>query len=335
MDSAEEEAEQVPLTNVLIYHHGDEEDDQSDAETAKLLSNEKNNNNNNNNKNKNNNNNNNAVLPLVEEGPVMVYGARWLMLIIFSLNTAMNGCLFMALSPINDIVRKYYDVQSVGIEWLSNMCVVTYVVMSLPSTYVITRFGIRPVILTAASCNFVATVLHFAGYRQDRFFLVVIGQVFAAIAYSTILQMPGKLSSVWFPDEERATATSVAVVMNLFGVAVGFMQPSLMVRTDRAIESEMKMFYLSQLLAAAIVLLVTLAYRELPPTPPSHSSHREPTTFGNSLRLLLGNRHFVFLSQSYAIYFGLFVAIFVLVNPLVTSVYETGMYVPLCFKTES
>jgi len=321
MESAEEESEDVPLTNVLVYHHEDDDDnDISDAETSKLLSNVVASSNDNDN---NNNNNNNGV-PRVEEDPVVVYKTRWLMLFIFSLNTAMNGCLFMSLSPINDIVRKYYDVQSVGIEWLSNMCVVAYILLSLPATYLITKYGIRPIIITAATCNFLATLLHFAGYQQDRFYLVVVGQVFAAVAYSTILQMPGKLSSLWFPDAERATATSIGVVMNLFGVAIGFMQPSMMVRADRALESEMKMFYLSQLLTAAIVLLVTFFYRELPPTPPSSQSSRSPLSFGESLSLLMRNKYFIFLSQSYAIYFALFVAIFVLINPLVTAVYRHG-----------
>lgn len=314
MASDEEESEateDIALTNDLVYHQ-DEDDDEDDRETAKLISKEKSSRCDN--------------IPLVEQDPIIVYKRRWLMLFIFSLNTAMNGCLFMSLSPINDIVRKYYDVRSVGIEWLSNMCVITYVLLSLPSTYIITKWGIRPVIFNAATCNFVATALHFAGYRRDRFYLVVIGQVFAAVAYSTILQMPGKLSSLWFPEHERATATSIGVVMNLFGVAIGFMQPSMMVkpRASGAIESEIKVFYLSQLAMSSIILFITCFYREKPPTPPSPASNREPLTFIESLKLLWRNKYFIFLSQSYGIYFALFVAIFVLVNPLVTMKFSDG-----------
>ena len=34
---------------------------------------------------------------------------------------------------------------------------------------------------------------------------------------------------VWFGENERATVTSIGVAMNIFGVAVGFLQPSHMV----------------------------------------------------------------------------------------------------------
>ena len=82
----------------------------------------------------------NESTPLVEGDGVKVYKRRWLMLLIFSLNTAMNGCLFMAISPINSIVRKYYDVGSVGVEWLSNMCVLSYVFLGLPATALMVRY---------------------------------------------------------------------------------------------------------------------------------------------------------------------------------------------------
>lgn len=266
-------------------------------------------------------------IPIIVGDPIITYKKRWLMLFIFSLNTAMNGCLFMMITPINDVVRRYYEIPSVGIEWLSNMCVLTYIALAMPASFLISRWGIRPVLFTAAGCNFIGTALHFSGYTKERFYLVVLGQAFVAIAYSTILQMPGKLSSLWFPENERATATSIGVVMNLFGVAIGFLEPSLMVRVSPdmgQIENDLKIFYIAQLVMASVILLLTLFYEEKPPTPPCRASERECVGFLGSMKLLWRNKHFVSLSQSYGIYFGLFVAIFVLVNPLVTSVFRTG-----------
>lgn len=265
--------------------------------------------------------------PLICEEPIIIYKRRWFMLFLFSLNTAMNGCLFMSISPINDIARKYYDVPSVGIEWLSNMCVLTYVALALPASVLISHWGIRPVIFGAATCNFLGTALHYAGHDKDRFYFVLLGQAFVAVAYSSILQMPGKLSALWFPENERATATSVGVVMNLFGVAIGFMQPSLMVEAsshNNVIERDLRNFYLAQLAMSATILLVTFAYQEKPPTPPTCVPDRDPIPFFDSLKMLWQNKYFIFLSQSYGIYFGCFVAIFVLVNPMVTDIYPYG-----------
>lgn len=263
-----------------------------------------------------------------ESKKIKVYKRRWFMLFIFSLNTSLNGCLFMSISAINDIVRKYYSVPPVGIEWLSNMCVLTYVALALPASALIMNWGIRPVIFAAASFNFLGTAFHYAGYDNHRFHFVLLGQAFVAVAYSCILQMPGKLSSLWFPENERATATSIGVVMNLFGVAVGFVQPSLMVlesNNDDFIERHLQHFYLTQLCVGAVVLLITFAYQEKPPTPPTSVPERDSLAFIDSLKLLFQNKYFIFLSQSYGIYFGCFVAIFVLVNPLITQIYPHGV----------
>lgn len=268
----------------------------------------------------------NTCIPLVKDPPIIIYKTRWLMLFIFMLNTAMNGCLFMSLTPINDIVRIYYNVPSMYIEWLSNICVQIYIVLALPISFLISKWGIRPIIISAASCHCIATVFHCLGYDKDGFHFVLYGQAFTAVAYSAILQMPAKISSLWFPEYERATATSIGVVMNLFGIAIGFLQPSMMVKdpTRSVMKGELRTLYVCQLVESFLVLLITLAYREKPPTPPCEIRNRESMTFIRSLKLLWNNKYFMSLGHAYGIYVALFISIFVLVNPLVTSKFPSG-----------
>ena len=179
-----------------------------------------------------------------------------------------------------------------------------------------------------ASClHFISASFHYAGYHRDRFWIVLLGQGFAAIAYCMILQVPGKLSSVWFPESEGATATSIGVFMNLFGISVGFLQPSMMVKESEnldVIQNGLIRFFSSQLIISGCILLLTMAYKEQPPTPARSHSYKESINFTTSLRLLWHNKHFVILSQSYGIYFGLFVTFSVLVNPLITSKFPHG-----------
>ena len=78
--------------------------------------------------------------PLVGGDEVKVYKRRWLMLLILCLNTTMNACLFLSVSPINNIARKYYDVGFVGVEWLTNMCVFSYIFLALPATWAMARY---------------------------------------------------------------------------------------------------------------------------------------------------------------------------------------------------
>ena len=117
--------------------------------------------------------------------------------------------------------------------------------------------------------------------------------------------------------------------MNLVGVAIGFIQPSVMVEASNntnVVEYDLKSFYISQLVAAVVFFFVTLFYKERPPTPPTSLQQPLETnlSFVESLKCLGANKYFIFLSQSYAIYFALFVAIFVLVNPLITSTFKTA-----------
>lgn len=272
----------------------------------------------------------NEYTPLIsttQSTSLIAYKRRWLTLFIFSMNTMMNGLLFMSLSPINNIVVRYYNVPSVNVEWLSNMFMLSYIFLALPSSYLMSKWGVRPIITIASCLDFIATVLHFIGSHRDRFWLVLVGQGFAAVAYCMIIQIPGKLSSQWFPERESATATSIGVFMNLLGVAVGFLQPALMVKDSHnmnVVQEGLSFFFISQMFLSGAILLLTTAYKEKPRTPPTLSSLRESTCFVSTIKSLLRNKYYIILAQSYGIYFGLFVTFSVLVNPLLTMKFPSG-----------
>lgn len=259
---------------------------------------------------------------------ITLYKMRWVVLFIFSLNTTLNGALFMSLSPINNIAAVHYDVNPVHIEWLSNMYMLAYIFVALPSSYCMSKWGVRPIIVIASAFDFIAGLFHFMGSGKTKFWLVLTGQFFASLAYGMILQIPGRLSALWFPEHEIATATSIGVFMNIFGVAVGFLQPTNMVfnsSDEKMVERQIKVFFLSQLICCGIVFLLTiLFYQERPPTPPVLRVGNENEHFGESLRHLWTDKYFIIFSQTYGIYFGLFVTFSVLVSPLVTSKFAFG-----------
>ena len=64
-----------------------------------------------------------------------IYPQRWLMLAIFSLTTFLSSTVFMELSPVVAVVSPYYRISSVDIQWLSNMFLVVFILVSLPSAY--------------------------------------------------------------------------------------------------------------------------------------------------------------------------------------------------------
>lgn len=251
-----------------------------------------------------------------------VYPQRWLMLFLFSLTTLLNGSMFMGLSPVVEVVAPYYNVSAVQIEWLSNMFMVVYIFVAMPSAYVMSKYGVRTILTIATGCGVAATSLQYAGSKKESYRLVMIGQFFAAVAYGNIIQIPGKLSAVWFAPQERGISTSIGVFMNIMGVAVGFIQPAHQIPAsddNEIILQGLKSFYLSRVIIAFVIFLLTLLfYKEHPPTPTSVIEGKEDITFIVSLKMLLRDVHFNLMAHAYGIYFGLFVAISVIISQLVT-----------------
>ena len=252
-----------------------------------------------------------------------VYKSRWLMLLIFSLTTLLNGSMFMGLSSVVDVVAPYYKVSEVNIEWLSNMFMVVYVFVAMPSAFFMSKYGIRVVLTVASGCGAAGAALQYGGYKRRSYYLVVAGQFFAAVAYGNIIQVPGKLSAVWFAPKERGISTSIGVFMNILGVAMGFVQPPHMIPNSNnfdQIQSGIRIFFSSKLALAIFVFVLTVfAFREQPPTPPCHAQmdvEMKVMGFKESLLMLVKDKHFMLMAQAYGIYYGLYVSVSVVVSPL-------------------
>ena len=184
------------------------------------------------------------------------------------------------------------------------------------------QYGVRTILTVAAGLDAAATALQFAGSKQGSYQFVVIGQFFAAVAYGNIIQVPGKLSAIWFAPHERGMSTSIRVFMNIMGVAVGFVQPAHMIpvtNDDIEVLAGLKLFFLSRLIAASIIFVLTiLLYREHPPTPTSIIEGKKDLEFFESLKMLYNDLNFHLMAQAYGIYFGLFVAVSVIMPQLVS-----------------
>ena len=269
-------------------------------------------------------------LSLPTSSDITLYKRRWFILLIFSLINISNGVLFVGLSPISNIAARYYNVSPILIEWLSNAFLLTYALIAVPAAWVMSKSGIRLTAITVSLLHVMATFFHLIGYGNKFLYLVVAGQVFAAIAFSTILQIPSQISAVWFPENERATATTIGALMNIVGVALGFLQPTQMVEDSMdkdKLESGFIYLYFSQFAVCFIVFILTVVFfKEEPPTPPSLLPPRAESeiSFNNTLRLLMNDKNFVLQSQSYGIYYGLLVTFTILLSSFVTSKYPFG-----------
>ena len=133
----------------------------------------------------------NEDIPLINNEEVRIYTQRWFILFIYALNNMMNGMVFMSLSGINNIASKYYNVSSVSIEWLGEMMLLGYIMCALPASYLISKWGVRPLLTVSACLHSLTTIIHYTAYHRDKYWLVALGQMLSAISSSAILQVPG------------------------------------------------------------------------------------------------------------------------------------------------
>ena len=206
---------------------------------------------------------------------VKVYKKRWLVLLIFSVNSMANAILFTCITAINKIICKYYHISPELTDWAGNIFDLVYLLIALPSAYCMNSFGIKTLLLIGSSLNGVCVCLHLAGTTQQGIWFVLVGQLSAAFSVGAVLQIPTQLSMVWFPEHEYAKATSISMGSNVFGLAIGFLQPSYTVpdseNMNEIYNGLLKMNISHVVLLAMCLISAYLFFDEKPPLPPSYA----------------------------------------------------------------
>jgi FLVCR family MFS transporter len=145
------------------------------------------------------------------------------------------------------------------------------------------------------------TGLRLVTIASDKAKYIILGSmVFNWISGAPISIAPPLLSALWFPVNERTTATAVTTTANYLGQAVGFfwgpaMLPfnstanitspnAMFVSTSRA---RLESLYTCQVVCAAVILLGILCYfPNAPPAPPTAAAQTPKTGFSSGLRQL-------------------------------------------------
>lgn len=269
------------------------------------------------------------------ESQQRIFKRRWLMLFIFSLNCIGNSINFTSMAGISDIASIYYDVRPTVLNWIPNCFLLIYVFVALPSAYIISSLGLRISVILCSSFNAISCSLHFAGCERNGFAYIMAGQISAAIAVGAVLQIPAKLATVWFGVNEHATATSIGYLVNILGMAVGYLQSTQMVPNDpenlAAVAKGIYYMNLSQMIFCLIALVLTyIVFQDHPPLPPSNlltsvnEGHNKVPPFMTCIRLLVEDRDFNLYTQGFSICFGIFAFYSIVLNEMVSFKMKEG-----------
>eukprot|EP00795_Rhopilema_esculentum_P009024 gene9024-16669_t len=217
--------------------------------------------------------------PLVSPKPKKIYKLykwRWVVLGLFSLISMSNEVIWISLSSITSIVKDYYNVDINAVNWLSMIFGLFFVAFIIPASYLLDKYGLKITIIVGAILDALGSCLRAMGANQDGFTLVFIGTTLAALGQCFVLSIPPRVASVWFGENERATASSIAILMNLSGAAVAFLLAGTLVPSSKNMNDDvrrgMHRLLVSQAVFCTILAVASffLIKRE-PLTPPSRS----------------------------------------------------------------
>ena len=250
------------------------------------------------------------------------------MLMLFCLNSIINGMLFFTFPPINNIISEYYNVDSALVDMSANISFIANAIVAIPIAFVISAWGTRPMLLAGAFLNLGASALRFFGKHAGGFYFILVGQFLVGLAFQCTFPVAARLAAIWFGENERATATSIGGLVNIVGTAFSFLMSTQIVRqnADKSVvgkEIEIVAIIFLALSGAAFILVIAF-FREKPPTP---SSNAPPDVgrvagvreFFDSLKELMRNKQYLLLAMSFALYFSLYGAFSIVLNKMLTA----------------
>jgi MFS family permease len=146
---------------------------------------------------------------------------------------------------------------------------ILYVFISLPSSWAISKFGVKKAVGFGVVVMGVFGLLR--GLLGDSYLAVMVCTIMLSVAQPFIINAITTMTARWFPINERATATGLATLSQLIGIMIGMIVTPLLV-TIIGIQSTLTAY---GVFAVGICLLFFLIYRERPLTPPALVEEQE------------------------------------------------------------
>ncbi|XP_070174346.1 solute carrier family 49 member 4-like [Littorina saxatilis] len=227
------------------------------------------------------------------EGETRVYRRRWYVLMVYSLLSATQGGVWNSWGPIAVTAEDAFGWTDATIDLLSNWGPIAFLVSGIVFSWMMDVKGLRMSCVITGFLVAAGTGLRCITFNTPAVtWLTHVGQFLNGLGGPVAMAAPPILSAVWFPPEERTTATAIGTVLNYLGVAASFVMG-------------WTMNFLSMTeggWSAAIFLMLLLYFPSKPPLPPCPSAAIPRENFVQGLKHLLttntnvkGFVHFLFL----------------------------------------
>lgn len=149
-----------------------------------------------------------------------LYFRRWIVLVLFVLNSMMNAFQWIEYSIITGIICHYYNVDPNAVNWTSMVYMVTYIPLIFPASWLLGRKGLRFTVLLGSFGTAAGAWIKCGSVSRDRFWVTMIGQTLCGISQIFILGIPSHLAAFWFGPKEVSTACAIGVFGNQVWIAI-------------------------------------------------------------------------------------------------------------------
>lgn len=255
-----------------------------------------------------------------------VYWYRWYILVLFSCVAMMSNIGWNTWGPIETSARVSYGWSKGTISLLSDWGAFTFVLAVFPSSYILDVYGLRVSTLIAVSCLVVGTgVRCITPDPEYATPLIHCGQIIIGFAGPVAQASATALSSIWFPSNQRTTATAIASLASYVGTSLSFVIGPTVVTdfgdnpfseahskyahlVDRIKHEVMYYLYVQAGISGGLLILVLLTFPKKPPKPPSATATLERVDFKDGLKKLFLNPQFQLIAFAYGLTTGVYSA---------------------------
>jgi cyanate permease len=236
----------------------------------------------------------------MEQKNFRVYKYRWIVLSVYMLMVAVNQLLWITFAPITASATQYYGVPDLQIGILSMCFMIVYIVISIPASWVIDRYGIRVGVGIGAVLTGAFGL--WRGLIPADYNLLLLSQIGIAVGQPFLLNAITKLAARWFPIGERATASGLGTLSMYVGILIGMLLTPFLAK-GHGINGMLFIYGIISMIAAFTFLSLV---RERPPTAPCLPGQEERSLVLSGLKDTLRNKGFYWLLFIFFIGLGVF-----------------------------
>jgi FLVCR family MFS transporter len=198
---------------------------------------------------------------------------------------------------------------------MANWGTITFVLIVFPLCYLLEIRGLRVATITVSVLVALGAVLRVISTDNTIYTISAhICAILNGFAGATIMSAPPALSAIWFPPEERTTATCINQVFNNLGNGVAFIMGPYLVPdrnlTNATLVSDVKKeiriyMGIDAGWGVALLLAFLIYFPKQPPSPPSASASMPRTDFKDGFKAIVKDRNVWLCTFAYAMSGGI------------------------------